>query len=57
MRSRQRIGGCARSRKTKETVVSPPSGARPRDLEASRAVLLKSLACEPAVCRSVGLVR
>ena len=35
----------------------PPPSARPNALEMSRAGLLGLLAREPAVCRSVGLVR
>lgn len=38
-------------------VVAPPPSARPMALEMSRAGLLGILAREPAVCRSVGLVR
>ena len=38
-------------------VVAPPPSARPTGLELSRAGLLGVLAREPAVCRSVGLVR
>ena len=38
-------------------VVAPPPSARPTGLEMSRAGLLGILAREPAVCRSVGLVR
>lgn len=38
-------------------VVAPPPSARPTELEVSRAGLLGILAREPAVCRSVGLVR
>jgi len=38
-------------------VVAPPPSARPTGLEMSRAGLLGILAREPAICRSVGLVR
>jgi len=38
-------------------VVAPPPSARPTRLEMSRAGLLGILAREPAICRSVGLVR
>jgi hypothetical protein len=38
-------------------VVAPPPSARPTAFEMSRAGLLGILAREPAVCRSVGLVR
>jgi hypothetical protein len=38
-------------------VMAPPPSARPTVLETSRAGLLGVLAREPAVCRSVGLVR
>ena len=38
-------------------VVAPPPSARPTGLEVSRAGLLGILAREPAICRSVGLVR
>lgn len=39
------------------TLAPPPLSARPARLEVSRASLLGLLAREPAVCRSVGLVR
>jgi len=38
-------------------ILAPPPGARPTGLEISRAGLLGILAREPAICRSVGLVR
>ena len=38
-------------------VVAPPPAARPAALENLRAALLRCLAREPTVCRSVGLVR
>jgi hypothetical protein len=38
-------------------ILAPPPSARPTGLEMSRAGLLGILAREPAVCRSVGLVR
>jgi hypothetical protein len=38
-------------------VVLPPLSARPAGLEVSRAGLLGLLVREPAVCKSVGLVR
>jgi hypothetical protein len=38
-------------------VTPAPVRARPNGLEANRAGLMRSLAREPAVCRSVGLVR
>jgi len=41
----------------REAVVPPPPSARPPGLEVSRAGLLGLLVREPAVCRSVGLVR
>jgi hypothetical protein len=37
--------------------VTPPPAARPATLENLRAGLLRSLAREPTVCRSIGLVR
>jgi hypothetical protein len=37
--------------------VTPPRAARPAGLENLRAGLLGCLAREPAVCRSIGLVR
>jgi len=40
-----------------EAVVPPPPSARPPALEVLRAGLLGLLVREPAVCRSVGLVR
>ena len=38
-------------------VAPPPLAARPAGFESLRAGLLKCLAREPTVCRSVGLVR
>lgn len=38
-------------------VVAPPPAARPAGLENLRAALLRCLAREPTVCRSIGLVR
>jgi len=38
-------------------MVAPPPAARPAALENLRAALLRCLAREPTVCRSIGLVR
>jgi hypothetical protein len=38
-------------------ILSPPPSARRTGLELSRAALLRLLAREPTVCRSVGLLR
>jgi hypothetical protein len=61
MRHGKQISAAARSMRdgtdTPAAVVPPPPSARPAALEMSRAGLLGLLAREPAVCRSVGLVR
>jgi hypothetical protein len=61
MRRGKQINACARSARVEEdapaAVAPPPPSARPTGLEISRAGLFRCLAREPAVCRSVGLVR
>jgi hypothetical protein len=61
MRHGKQIRACARSARVEQeataAVVPPPPSARPAGLESSRADLLRCLALEPTVCRSVGLVR
>jgi hypothetical protein len=44
-------------KKDAAAAVTPPPAARPAALENLRADLLRSLAREPTVCRSIGLVR
>jgi len=59
MRHDKQIRAAVRSMRSEPgaAVVAPPPSARPTGLEMSRAGLLGILAREPAVCRSVGLVR
>jgi hypothetical protein len=57
----KQIRACAGSAQVEKdaptAVAPPPPSARPTGLESSRAGLLRRLAREPAVCRSVGLVK
>ena len=61
MRHRKQIRAAARSVQdatdARNAVILPPPSGRPVGLEVSRAGLLELLVREPAVCRSVGLVR
>jgi hypothetical protein len=57
----KQIRACDRSARVEKeaptAMAPPPLSARPTGLESSRAGLLRRLAREPAVCRSVGLVK
>jgi hypothetical protein len=44
-------------KKDPAAALAPPPAARPARLETLRAGLLRSLAREPTICRSIGLVR